>query len=70
MKRSDDQNRYEFPENTDEEDDPGNSKFAAKSYMDSFVNPPEKLAATLTCGRAAQARLSGLKVACSLMAMT
>lgn len=45
VKRTDDHNRYEFPDNTDDKDQPAQSKFEAKSYMDSFVNPPEKLAA-------------------------
>jgi stage V sporulation protein R len=44
IKRTGDSNKYEFREHTDSElpDEP--TRFKAKSYMDSFVNPPEVLA--------------------------
>ncbi|MBP89681.1 MAG: SpoVR family protein [Planctomycetaceae bacterium] len=45
VKRTDDDTRYEFRDNTNDEEDAGSLKFEAKGYMDSFVNPPEKLAA-------------------------
>ena len=45
VKRFDDPRKYEFRGNTEELEPPAPPKFDAKSYMDSFVNPPEKLAA-------------------------
>ena len=51
VKRFDDQTKYEFPENTDGIEPPTPPKFGAKSYMDSFVNPPEKLAVEAQCRR-------------------
>ncbi len=46
IKRFDDQTRYEF-RGIGEEDELQPAKFQAKDYMDSFVNPPEKLAQEL-----------------------
>lgn len=45
VKRFDDRSKYEFRDNTDDVEAPAPPKFDAKSYMDSFVNPPNKLAA-------------------------
>jgi len=45
VQRFDNKTKYDFPKNTDDEDVPAASKFAAKGYMDSFVNPPDVLAA-------------------------
>lgn len=44
IKRHHDQNKYAFPQNTDEAEVPATNKFQAKEYMDEFVNPPEVLA--------------------------
>jgi stage V sporulation protein R len=45
IRREDEHAKYDFRPNTEGEDDfPGNHKFRAKSYMDSYVNPPEVLA--------------------------
>jgi len=51
IKRYSSSSKYEFKEHTDEnEEETATGKFKAKSYMDSYVNPPEVLA------RQAQAR--------------
>ncbi len=47
IKRYDDRNRYEFRKHTEDDADLGPAKFDAKNYMDTFVNPPEKLAEEL-----------------------
>jgi len=44
IKRYDDRNKYEFKPNSDDDDTPNSGKFRSKGYMDSFVNPPGKLA--------------------------
>ena len=45
IQRSERRSKYEFPQNTEDADDPAASpKFRAKEYMDSFINPPEVLA--------------------------
>ncbi len=44
VKRTDDRGKYEFPENTADDALEGPSKFHAKNYMDTFVNPPKALA--------------------------
>jgi len=44
IKRTDDRSRYEFKNNLEEDQSPQPARFQAKSYMDSFVNPPEALA--------------------------
>ncbi len=45
VKRFDERSRYEFPRNTDEVDSQQPSKFRSKAYMDSYINPPDALAA-------------------------
>src|SRR3569623_1117897 len=48
IKRRDDQNRYHFRESTEEEHAaPSPTRFKAKSYMDSFVNPKAALEAEM-----------------------
>lgn len=45
IKRSHDSDRYRFAANTDVgTNEPGNNKFKAKGYMDSFINPRDVLA--------------------------
>jgi stage V sporulation protein R len=43
IKRYDEADKYEFKDNTDEEPPQQQTRFQAKSYMDAFVNPREKL---------------------------
>lgn len=43
IKRYDDADKYEFRANTDEDTPQHETRFQAKSYMDSFVNPREKM---------------------------
>ena len=44
IQRYDKADKYEFRDNTDEEHTSSDGRFQAKSYMDSYVNPPEVLA--------------------------
>src|SRR4029453_16159537 len=45
IKRRDDKTRYEFRDSVEEEHDPPTAtRFPAKSYMDSFMNPPQAMA--------------------------
>lgn len=45
IRRYDKQDKYEFRDATEDEDEPIRpAKFRSKHYMDSFVNPPQKLA--------------------------
>lgn len=43
IKRYDVPSKYEFKQNTDEDDEPSEARFRAKSYMDSYVNPRHAL---------------------------
>jgi stage V sporulation protein R len=43
IKRYEDRNRYDFRDALEEGEESGPSKFKAKPYMDSFINPPEVL---------------------------
>jgi stage V sporulation protein R len=47
IRRRDDKNRYDFANGKNERDDEsdGPARFRAKTYMDSFINPRDKLAA-------------------------
>jgi stage V sporulation protein R len=45
IRRRDEKSRYDFHEDPKEDDDGGPPRFRAKNYMDSFINPPGKLAA-------------------------
>jgi stage V sporulation protein R len=47
IRRRDEKSRYDFHGNGREEDDDGPPRFRAKNYMDSFINPPDKLAAAV-----------------------
>jgi stage V sporulation protein R len=52
IKRRDDKTRYEFRESTEEEEGrPTATRFQAKSYMDSFVNPKKAMDAELEAKR-------------------
>ena len=44
IKRYEDINKYEFKLNSEDDDIPNSGKFQSKGYMDSFVNPPSRLA--------------------------
>jgi stage V sporulation protein R len=45
IKRDDDPEKYAFKNADDEDDAPTSGRFASKGYLDSFVNPPDVLAA-------------------------
>jgi len=45
IKRFDDRDRYDFKTQTPDEEQPESSRFQAKDYMDSFINPPAALLA-------------------------
>ena len=45
IRRRDDKSRYDFTSDKKEDEDAGPARFRSKNYMDSFINPPAKLAA-------------------------
>jgi stage V sporulation protein R len=45
IRRREEKSRYDFCRQREEEEDKAPPRFRAKDYMDTFINPPEKLAA-------------------------